>query len=405
MRIIIAIIITAIATKDYIFISDTYLLRGLSQGLCLYLGLSLVTKINSVIIRKYFVVYLYMLTLLVSGILSSHSGYVLFQVLSLFSVILFSMSYCEHNNTEISVFNSTVIIILTTTIFLSLLLALIQPNLAYTKFYEGDAVGYRYRFCGIYPKSSMIACSSGLLFGLALFKINNIWLRYLLIISSSTCLFLTGSRSFWIAVIFATLITIWFYKQKARLHLIIWSAVIIVLISSYLYLSDSMNIFSAKNNAMRTDSISNLSGRTVIWKKGLDGFKIKPLLGYGFSTGAESLIDSKQLSVFSSKVVDDRQYGRSTLHNGYVQSLLDSGIIGFALYFTIIVTSILRLLKYDASKSYPEVLFVIIFYAIANIGESIIGSTASSSGFYFWVYSVIALSLFRINTYNKFENI
>jgi len=85
--------------------------------------------------------------------------------------------------------------------------------------------------------------------------------------------------------------------------------------------------------------------------------------------------------------------GRSTLHNGYIQSLLDTGLSGFVIYITAIYLSLYRVLKYDYNKIYYSIFYVIIFFAISNLGESIIYSTGTFDGSFYWINSVAALSL------------
>jgi O-antigen ligase len=387
------IITTAIAIKDYIFVNDAYVLRSISQGLCLIYGLLLLMRnLRPIIIRKYWLVFLYILILIVSGILSNHAEYVLFQVLSLTSVLIFAMAICEHNSSNIETLNRVAIIVLSVTVLTSFCMAIFVPKLAFSTFYEGDAVGNRLRFHGIYPKPAMIAVSSSILFGLGLFKINNKLIKLIIIAISLTCLTLTGSRTFWLAALLAVLLTILFYKREWLVYSILPSLFVLMLFGGYTMYAGSLNMID--KNTIRMESVSNLSGRTEIWKKSFDGMKNKPFLGYGFTTGSESLIDGKTFDVFAGNLKDSRTYGRSTVHNGYIQSILDSGFIGFALYISIIAVSIKRLFQYDLLKLHPEFFYVIIFYVIANLGESIIGSTASFGGFYIWCSCIIALSLY-----------
>lgn len=396
MKIIITIIVVSIAIKDFIFINDVYLLRGISQGLSMAFGLLLlINNIKLTIVKKYYILFLYILTITISGILSNHIEYVLMQILSLVSILVFSIAICEHNENNIQILNNIVLVVLSVTVLASLILGVIAPNLAFSAFYEGDSVGNRYRFHGIYPKSAMISTSAGILLGLACFKVKSRSIKIVIIACCITCLYLTGARTFWVASIFAVIVTTLIYNRKWIIYSILPLTLSIVFLVCYYISSESDNMLGIANSAIRSDSLNNLSGRTVLWKKSIDGFKNRPLLGYGFTTGAESLIDSKKIKIFSSKKYESRIYGRSTLHNGYLQAALDSGLIGLLLYISIIITSIVRLIKYDIDKKYSVIFYIIIFYAISNLGESVIGSTASFGGFFIWVSLIIALSLYK----------
>jgi len=92
------------------------------------------------------------------------------------------------------------------------------------------------------------------------------------------------------------------------------------------------------------------------------------------------------------------RYGKSftpTLHNGFLQSLLDSGFLGASLYLTIIWFVIWVLLKQDTARQYGAELYVLIFMTLSNFGETVIFSAAMYPGVLYWYVAVFALSLKR----------
>ena len=85
--------------------------------------------------------------------------------------------------------------------------------------------------------------------------------------------------------------------------------------------------------------------------------------------------------------------GAVTLHNGYLQALLDSGAIGAALYVAVILSALGCFLFYDRDKRYASEFYGLLFLAIANLGETVIFGAAVLHGVWFWYLSVLALTL------------
>lgn len=394
------LLITSLILKDVVFISDPYISRGISQGLCLVVGtMWLFCNINIDTIRRYIILFCYIVILFLSGLFSNNMGYVLMQVLSIFSVIIFSVSYFEYsNNKNINIIysiNKVVVIVLAVIIMSSLLLAIIKPEITYGIYDEGDLFGNEKRFNGLFPKPSMIAASAGILFGLSFFSVKNIYFKFILIVSSCVCLLLTGSRTFWVSTFIALMMTIWFYNKKFRVYLAIFILFLSCVLLLDFYGRKNLSIYSNKSSSrlVRAESIDKLSGRTDIWKTSISVIMDSPVIGYGFTTGAEKLIGQHKLLMFERKIKDTRSLGRTTLHNGYIQSLLDTGLSGFIIYITAIYLSLYRVWKYDYEKIYSSIFYVIIFFAISNMGESTIYSTATFNGSFYWINSIAALSL------------
>ena len=69
------------------------------------------------------------------------------------------------------------------------------------------------------------------------------------------------------------------------------------------------------------------SGRTFIWKAGLQMFSESPIVGKGFGVSEHLVSEYSGQSFYSAK----------RLHNAYLKSLAELGIIGFSLFFAIMI--------------------------------------------------------------------
>src|SRR5262249_57042501 len=84
----------------------------------------------------------------------------------------------------------------------------------------------------------------------------------------------------------------------------------------------------SQKKLLRTESIGNLTGRTEVWAEALKRVAERPWLGYGFGAGGLGMtVDN------TTRLSSPGQSSASvpTPHNGHVQSLVDSGILGTAL--------------------------------------------------------------------------
>ncbi|MEM5788986.1 MAG: hypothetical protein AAGU11_16860, partial [Syntrophobacteraceae bacterium] len=80
--------------------------------------------------------------------------------------------------------------------------------------------------------------------------------------------------------------------------------------------------------------------------------------------------------------------------NGYIQALLDSGVIGFILYLAINLMALYRIL-FQRNKDLAPALYVCLFMTVANMGQSSLFAAASHNSLIGWFYIVFALSVRR----------
>lgn len=390
MRLVLIILVVAAVAKDASHIDDPYIMRSISQGLCLIAGGAwLLTRLSPRILFQYWPVFGYIGSLLLTSVLAA-SQFVFLQVLSLFAVTSFAIAYSEVHSRRGYMPLATLTNTTTLTYFIAIIGSLIimplAPYIAYDSIFAGD-VGYITRFRGLFIKSGSLAAAAGILFGTALFWVTRSWLKAALVIPALACLLLSQSRTFWAAAIVASSVVVWFYyprRQKAALS----EALLFVLSIGTLMLLTVDVTRETVGNAVRADSVTNLTGRVDLWEQGIRGFYARPFLGYGFTSGSEGLL-LPGLSPDGS----ERLTARTTLHSGYIQSLLDSGLVGTFFYVSVIVVSLLRLIRHDVNRVLRAECYMLVFVIVANFGENLIYSVSFCAGIIFWVIAVFALSL------------
>lgn len=396
MVIVLIILIVALIAKDTSYLNDPYLMRGISQGLCLIVGLGwLLNNITYSLLCRYWGIIGYILILLISSIISDEQIYVMLQVVSITSVILFAISLFESRKNRIkdalNPLINTTIFIYTLVMLISLLIIFVAPSLAYQHIHSGNWIN-EIRFRGLFSQAGMMGGAGGLLIGLSYFGLKNSWLKVIPVISGSVCLALTQSRTFWVAAIIAGCITFWlYYPKKRKITFGLVSIGLVVAVIFYVF-DITPDMRKAKKLA-RTDSITNLTGRTEMWQKCLNAFSNRPFFGYGFTVGSLGLENSEKKFDRNNSSFSPRDIGRRTLHSGYMQSLLDAGVTGTVFYLYVIILSIIRICKYDSDREFPMMFYSLIFLIIANFAEDVIYSASVYTSIFFWIVSVFAVSL------------
>jgi O-antigen ligase len=308
------------------------------------------------------------------------------------AVFIFFIAYFEHTQSDShdeSLLLKCIAICFAIAICASIALFLVKPAAVYTVVENESLAGDEPRFCGLFPSPAMMAVAAGSGIGLALFYTENKIVRYILLSGSLICLFLTLSRTFWTATITATIAThLVFYGNKKRYFIVsCWiCGIVLYILASSLYISPMFN------EVIRADSVQNLTGRTEIWDLGCRAFFEHPFWGHGVATGSEGLYGKGLPNLFN-KSNDVRNLSRETLHNGFIQSLLDTGLIGTLFYMSILLVSLRQMLIYKHLIKEPCVFYLFIFLAVANMGESIIYIASMIGSVLFWGLTVFALSL------------
>lgn len=404
MQIVLVILIVALIAKDISFVGDPYVLRGTAQALCLAVGgLWLAGHLSLPLLRRYWPPIGYLLALLLATYGTRDPGYVGLQILSLAAVVFFAITYFEVRNRRSAPPLANTTLIRTTVLmygaiaWLSLVAALYWPSVAYQDINAGNIAGIQVRFRGLFSQAGMMGTAAGLLIVSSLFAVRRLLPKLILVVPGLMCLAMTSSRTYWVAAVAALGLTSLVYRKVRRLWVVGATGAGLFAIAT----AAAFNIqFDTKaiGKVMRVESISNLTGRVQLWERAIEAFEAQPYLGYGFTAGATGLeVETGGGTFGGPEGLSSRAMGRTTMHSGYVQSLLDSGVIGTIFYLAVIVLSIRSLYRYDRERRFPAEFAALVFLAVANMSEAAIYSASVFSSAFFWILAVFALSLSRVN--------
>lgn len=130
-----------------------------------------------------------------------------------------------------------------------------------------------------------------------------------------------------------------------------------------------------------------LTGRTDIWTYAIDKILERPWLGYGFA-GFWHGLDGE-----SAYVVRAVRWATPNAHNGYLDFILQLGIIGFTLFLLVFWTTLLRTLTLIISDFRWEHLWPLLFMfytVIANFAE---GALLSQNDFFWIMITTVVFSV------------
>jgi O-antigen ligase len=389
MQIIAAILAIALISKDVTIIGDRYLMRGVAQGLCLLMALWVPMNLQLSMIARYSLIFVYLMFLLATN-LSEIT--VVLQLISLAGVVFFFIALVETQTPSVhDKFLNVVLWTWFAVCFLSLVFIFVFPTLVYDL---GTDLPADSRFRGLFSKPSMLGSAAGLMVGIAAFKSHSIVARYVVIAIGLLCLAKTGSRTFWVAVLVAMSLTLWLYKPKYRVAL----ATGVGLVGTILYLLLS-NIISGGDfmyRALRVDSLGHLTGRTNIWGAAFEAIRNSPYVGFGYTNGGEGLLSlGPRLWDYlpNNRGLPRETIAKISLHNGYMQALMDSGYIGLTLYVLTILGALMKVAIDDRERAYPLVFYGLLFSIITNFGETTMYSAAVFHSVLFWYFCVHAYAM------------
>jgi hypothetical protein len=367
--------------------------RGVAQGIGLLIGMVwLLGSLSPQVLKRYRPIWAYLAILAFSSVVADASVFVLLQVASLAAVIIFSMAYFEGFPSNRPRDPDFVVHVL---VFGMSILCVISIGAYFVaKGMAFEFTGGRMRFRGVLIEPATMGALAGSLLGLTWFGVRTLFIRLPMLGVALFCSALTGSRTFWIGAAAAILGTMWIYKPRMRKVVIGVTAMGVITVGSLI--GAGFDLGGDKlSSSLRLDTVSNLTGRTDMWELAFEGYRSRPLLGYGFTLGAQSLtgVSSSDFGGVFKSGPDSEVVARSKLHSGYVQSLLDSGAVGFIFYLAALFIPVFAMMKHDQARQYPAVFFALLFLLVTNAAESIIHSAAGMRSIIFWMFAVFALSL------------
>ncbi|MDR4484988.1 MAG: O-antigen ligase family protein [Nitrospirales bacterium] len=398
MKYLAILLFLALLVKDTVPFGETLILRGIFEGLALLAGVVwLLMHGKAEMFNRYILLFAYLVVLELTIFVSYEPLWVGLQVISLAAVVVFFIAFVESTRgdpqTHDSIFQWTAYALLIVCIG-SLALYGFYPTLAI------DLTGAEFstngppRFKGLFGKPGMMATASGILLGFCFLAKQKVLVRVLGAMSALPCLYLTFSRSYWVAVIGASGLAAVFYLRMNRVYLGI--AIVLLVLSPFVSTVLDIEIPSdASEQIVRQESLANFSGRTIVWSLALDKFWNSPLLGYGYTLGHHALLafQGGKLMADTSSNIGLLKSTSFSLHNGYIQALLDSGALGGILYVSIMGMVIWKMFVSDKGRRYGVAMYSILFFTISNVGESAVFAAATFHSVFYYYLAILALSL------------
>ena len=384
----------ALLVKDTAPIGDVYILRGITQFLALSVGVYYsLYKWHSLHIRKYIILLLYYFVLCVGVLLSEDIVYCFFQTLSFGSILFFFITYHEKHLTDSGrneLLNNYALYCMGFVIILGLVGISIWPKYVYG-YIEFD---HSFRYRGLFGMPAALGANSGLLAGVAFFRNKNNPGILVLGILGIACLIMSGARTFIFSWITACCFVLWWVNRNKGLRLLLSGLYLslLILLALILLAFNSLDLKAYNKDIagyFRAESILNLTGRVGTWENSLIKAMERPLFGYGFGTGDKALSsDYVNRSLGTNRI----KIPKYSLDNGYIQAMLDSGILGLLFYVFILLVAFFRIYK-SRDKNNSVALFVVVFALFANGGENLLFSAATPHSIFCWYYIIFGLSL------------
>jgi O-antigen ligase len=205
---------------------------------------------------------------------------------TLYSVIVFWAAYLakdEPLTTTIDLAKAALLGLL----LLSLLVAAIKPELALQPNYRGWIPGLNFRLWGLGSNPNSIGPLALLLLLLESMQPSpRRWSRWTGIVTAVTVLFLSQSKTAWIAAAAAASVLFWYRHGRAAAGTVFPGLVLLligVLATGTVGLAfvDIDNVWHRIALTQAGNDISTLTGRAQIWAAALDAWRANPLFGYG----------------------------------------------------------------------------------------------------------------------------
>ena len=380
MLVVAVILAIALILKDVTIIGDRYLMRGFAQLLCLLMAVWVPMNLRLSLLARYSFIFAYLLFLFLTN-LSDLAGII--QLISFAGVILFFIAFMETQpQSAHDKFLGVILWGWFSVCSLSLVSIFVLPDMVYDK---GLDLTSDTRFRGLFSKPGMMGSAAGLMVGIAIFRNRGILATYTPVAIGLLCLAKTGSRTFWVALLTAMSLTLWLYRPKYRAVLV--ACIGVLGASLFLLLSGTISGGTFIDRVLRVDSLVHLSGRTNLWGAAIEAIDNSPYVGFGYTKGAEGLLSLgprlwdylPNIRGFSREII-----GAFSLHNGYMQALMDSGYIGLVLYVLTILGAFIMLVITDRDRVYPLVFYGSVFSIITNFGETTMYAAAVFHSILYW---------------------
>lgn len=153
--------------------------------------------------------------------------------------------------------------------------------------------------------------------------------------------------------------------------------------------------------AVKVESINqSYHQRLLMWACGIDNFKQKPLLGWGWGSWQMSFASCQGKILKKYPALSDLKTQANSAHNIFIETLAQSGILGFCAYLVFLVLLLLSFKKYYARQTGPSnKLFAVTILSsvLAFLADNMLNITAFitvlSFAFYFFAGVLASLDV------------
>ncbi|MEL7084082.1 MAG: O-antigen ligase [Cyanobacteria bacterium J06597_1] len=220
-------------------------------------------------------------------------------------------------------------------------------------------------------------------------SINSIGSGIVLLLSSFLILMST-SKSALVSFIAISLAIVMYrqYKWRDKLSILLLSLGTLLVGISGLFVLSNWNAL-----LLGLDRDPTLTGRTIIWQRALEQFMDRPWLGFG--QGAFWSLGSDQQIYVARHFSSTLEFLPPHAHNGFVEILLDIGIVGLIFFLINFITniglSLRRAYRYATAADWLP-LTILASLSLRNLTESQLMRTVDI-GIFWILYILVSLSL------------
>lgn len=370
-----------------------------SLGICITFALltfrSTLLKITFV---DSFLLFFYLISVFMSSVFSLSPMYVLIYASMLLALLVFT--YCISSN----LFESqdfTGLKYLVVIFSLAVVVSIIGYRISPSRFSDIDVWG-NHRVNGIFGEPSKLCQIAALNIFFVFYFVNKSLikkvLKIVLIIFSLSAMILAGNRSYMLALV---LICVSGLLIGWKTGILIKMVTVSLAVGSGIVLLLSLLPYFPHISYFRTESLSNLSGRTEMWKEVMPLALNKPL-GSGYCLGGSTLVESAPGGREFIQRAETRfdMFGttggvKTTLHNGYIQALADLGYVGVIAYLLLFFRGTQFALYALKNPKMRIFICIFFFYAIVNMSATVLTGPTETNTLLFWICWFILMFNYR----------
>lgn len=141
-----------------------------------------------------------------------------------------------------------------------------------------------------------------------------------------------------------------FARRSWRLRVVVtYAVVMIVFVITVALIAAPAELFGLAGRDL------SFTGRVPLWIESIDAWLAKPIFGYGF---AAFWVDD---SVLVQRIWRDITWPAPNAHDGYIDVLLQFGVVGLAVYLWVWATAIFRAVRARRRRNFPEIYWIVGF--------------------------------------------